>query len=103
LKLKFKRGLIRDGGGKSRLQVPVSWPTAADYDDGVDYDLEDPKSTDQNDPSKWKEVNCPKEIEFLLHLRNQQHFGQAETDGTPFTVESMKHKFNWSASTNEAE
>jgi hypothetical protein len=29
-KLKFKRRLIRDGGGISRLQVPVSWPTAAD-------------------------------------------------------------------------
>jgi hypothetical protein len=43
------------------------------------------------------------EIEFLLRLRNQRHFGQAETDGTPFTVESIKHKFNWSASTNEAE
>jgi hypothetical protein len=36
LKLKFKRGLIRDGGGKSRLQVPVSWPTAEEYDDEED-------------------------------------------------------------------
>jgi hypothetical protein len=62
LKLKFKRGLICDGGGISRLQVPVSWPTAADYDDAEDYDLEDPKSTNQKDPSKWREVNCPKEI-----------------------------------------
>jgi hypothetical protein len=96
------RGLIRDGGGISRLQVPVPWPTAADYDNEEDYELEDPKSTDQKDPSKWREVNCPKEIEFLLRLRNQRHFGQAETDGTPFTGESMKHKFNWSASTNEA-
>jgi hypothetical protein len=78
-------------------------PTAADYDDEEDYDLEGPKSTNQNDPCKWKEVNCPKEIEFLLLLRNQRHFGQAGTDGTPFTVESMKHKFNWSASTNKAE
>jgi hypothetical protein len=41
-----------------------SWPTAADYDDEEDYDLEDPKSTNQKDPSKWKEVNLPKEIEF---------------------------------------
>jgi hypothetical protein len=62
-------------------------------------------------PQKWRQywrhnrnpVNCPKEIEFLLQLRNQRHFGQAESDGTPFTGESMKHKFNWSASTNEAE
>jgi hypothetical protein len=84
LKLKFERGLIRDGGGISRLQVPVSWPTAADYDDEEDYDLEDPKSTNQMDPSKWKAVNCPKEIEFLLRLRNQRHFGQAETDRDSF-------------------
>jgi hypothetical protein len=32
-------------GEISRLQVPVPWPTAADYDDTEDYDLEDPKST----------------------------------------------------------
>jgi hypothetical protein len=102
-KLKFKVGLICDGGGISRLQVPVSWPTGADYDDEEDHDLEDRKTTNQNDPSKWKEVNCPKEIEFLLRLQNQRHFGQAESDGTPFTRESMKHKINWSASTNEAE
>jgi hypothetical protein len=50
--LKFKRRLIRDGGGISRLQVPVSWPTAAYYEDEEDYDLEDPKSTNQKDPSK---------------------------------------------------
>jgi septal ring factor EnvC (AmiA/AmiB activator) len=51
-KLKFKTGLIRVGGGISRLQVPVSWPTVADYDDKEDYDLEDPNSTNQKDPSK---------------------------------------------------
>jgi hypothetical protein len=79
-KLKFKRGLILDGGGISRLQVPMSWPTAADYEDAEDYDLEDPKSTNQKDPSKWSQVNCPKEIEFLLRLRNQRHFGQVETE-----------------------
>jgi hypothetical protein len=66
--LKFKRGLIRDGGGISRLQVPVSWPTAADYDKEEYFELEDPKSTNKKDPSKWREVNCPKEIEFLLRL-----------------------------------
>jgi hypothetical protein len=62
LKLKFKRGLIRDGGGISRLQVPVTWPIAADYDDTEDYDLENPKSTNQKDPSKWREVNCQKKF-----------------------------------------
>jgi len=73
------------------------------YDDAQDYILEDPKKVDARDPSKWQEVNCPREIEFLLRLRNQRHFGQAETEGTPFTTEHMKSKFNWNATTNEAE
>jgi hypothetical protein len=77
-----------------------------EYNDAEDYNLEDPKAVDQESPrdnSKWKEVNCPKEIEFLFQLRNQRHFGQAETDRTLFTKEDMKHKINWSASTEEAE
>jgi hypothetical protein len=103
-RLNFQRNRTTDGGGISRLQVPNSWPTMEEYDDNIEYNMEDPKAVDQRkDPSLWKEVNCPKEIEFLLRLRNQRHFGQAETDGTPFTTEDMKHKFNWSASTNEAE
>jgi hypothetical protein len=102
-RLNFQRNKTMDGGGISRVQVPCSWPTMEDYNEDYDYSLEDPKGIDQKDNSKWKEVNCPKEIEFLLRLRNQRHFGQAETDGTPFTTEDMKHKFNWSASTNEAE
>jgi hypothetical protein len=61
-KLKFKRGLNHDSGGISWLQVPRSWPTAAEYNDEVDYDPEDPKITKQDDPSKWKEVKRPKEI-----------------------------------------
>ena len=103
-KYRFQRGKTISGGGISRLQVPTSWPSVENYDDDIDYVLEDPKKVDkQKDPSNWKEVNCPKEIEFLLRLRNQRHFGQAETDSTPFTTERMKHKFNWNASTEEAE
>ena len=105
-RLNFQRNRTTDGGGITRLQVPHSWPTMNEYNEEEDYNLEDPKAVDQaapRDNSKWKEVNCPKEIEFLLRLRNQRHFGQAETDGTPFTTEDMKHKFNWSASTDEAE
>ena len=71
------------------------------YDDSIDYELEDPKSLNPNNSTQWREVNCPKEIEFYLRLRNQRHFGQAE--GTPFTSPSMKKKFDWSASTREAE
>ena len=82
-----------DGGRITRLLVPASWPTTATYDATVNYDLEDPKKV--KDESAWREVNCPKEIEFLLHLRNKRHFGQ--TEGTPFTMPTMKKRFNWSA------
>jgi hypothetical protein len=102
-KLQFQRGRMNKGGGITRLQVPKSWPSLEEYDVDQDYSLEDPKKVDQHDTTQWREVNCPKEIEFLLVLRNQRHFGQAETDGTPFTSENMKHKFNWNASSNEAE
>ncbi|OEU15138.1 hypothetical protein FRACYDRAFT_239817 [Fragilariopsis cylindrus CCMP1102] len=102
-RLNFQRKKTIDGGGISRLQVPTSWPTAEEYDEETEYNLEDPKTVDKDETSQWREAKCPKEIEFLLRLRNQRHFGQAETDGTPFTTESMKHKFNWNASTNEAE
>ena len=34
---------------------------------------------------------------------NQLHFGQSEHEATPFTTESMKQKFDWSKSTDEAE
>ena len=39
----------------------------------------------------------------MLRLCNQRHFGQAETDGTPFTTESMKEKFDWAGTTEEAD
>jgi hypothetical protein len=102
-RLNFQRKKTTDGGGISRLQVPASWPTADEYDEEKEYTLEDPKTVDKDETNESREAKCPKEIEFLLRLRNQRHFGQAETDGTPFTTEEMKHKFNWNASTNKAE
>jgi len=102
-RMNFQRGRYNKGGGITRLQVPVSWPTCEEYNESIEYELEDPKTISQTDNNMWKEVNCPKEIEFLIRLRNQRHFGQAETDGTPFTTTAMKHKFNWNASTEEAE
>lgn len=71
------------------------------YNDTIDYEPEDPKLLNSNKSAQWREVNCLKEIEFYLRLRNHRHFGQAE--GTPFTSSSMKKKFDWSASTQEAE
>jgi hypothetical protein len=102
-RMNFQRGRYNNGGGITRLQVPVSWPKRDEYDESAEYILDDPKLIDQQDDTQWREANCPKEIEFLIRLRNQRHFGQAETDGTPFTTETMKHKFNWNASTEEAE
>ena len=85
------------------MEVPFSWPTSESYDDDIEYELEDPKSINPNDGSQWRDVNCPKEIEFYLRLRNQRHFGQAETDRIPFTSSSMKREFDWAASTKSAE
>jgi hypothetical protein len=92
-----RRGGSR-GGGINRLQVPEAWPTLEEYDDNKQYEFEDPKKT-----TNWRDINCPKEIEFSLRLRNQRHFGQAESEGNPFTTPRMKHKFNWNASTSKAE
>jgi hypothetical protein len=102
-RLNFQRKKTIDGGGISRLQVPASWPTVNEFDEDTEYILEDPKMVDKEEANEWREAKCPKEIEFLLRLQNQQHFGQAETDGTPFMTKEMEHKFNWNASTNEAE
>ena len=74
--LKFIRGRMIDGCGITRLLVPALWPTSATYDATVKYDLKDPKKV--KDESVYREVNCPKEIEFLLRLQNQRHFGQAK-------------------------
>ena len=98
--LKFKRGKSIKDGGIKQLKVPASWPTLVTYDKNKVYQLEDPKTLTQED--QQQEENNPDEIEFLLPIRNQRHFGQAETDGTPFTTEAMKKKFYWQATTAEA-
>ena len=35
-------------------------------------------------------------------MRNQQHFGQAYSEKTPFTQEAIQTKFAWSGQTQEA-
>ena len=89
--------------GIDRLEVLVSWPTFKEYDDNVVYTLEDPKLIPKGDTDKWKTITCPNEIEFYLKLRNRWHFGQAETEGTPFTQPAMKEKIDWMSSTYQAE
>ena len=88
-----------------QVLIPDDWPDA-DIEDEEKIELSVPKKFDKkwkNDLSKWKTIKVPTEIEFYLRLRNQRHFGQAKSYGTPFTTDRLKAKFNWSASTTEAE
>ena len=72
------------------------WPTDAEhYEEG--QQLDDPKRV--TDSEGWKTIHCPKEIEFILTLRNRRYFGQAEIENTSFTRPVMKTRFNWAAST----
>ena len=84
--------------GIPRLQIPTSWPTLSDTNIPNSISLEDPKfATD------WRETKCPIEIDFLIKMQNQRHFGQSESDKTPITQEPLKSKLNWSASTSTSE
>jgi len=108
--------------GIDRVTIPSSWIQATEAmdreelknttrkentpetsEDDIMITLEDPKTADKDDPSLWAEVDDPKEVGFLLRLRNRRHFGQSEHENTPFTQEPLKKKFNWSATTAVAE
>ena len=94
-----KYNSIKNGNrsGLSRVEVPSSWPTSQEYDE-ENCKLDDPKEA-----TSWRTVVAPNEIEFLLKLRNRRHFGQSETEGTPFTTKRMKEQLNWNATTQAAE
>ena len=101
--LKYRRERANTSGGINRLEIPRGWPSMDAYNEDGEYDLIDPMKLDKDDSSVWRQINCPTEIEFYLRLRNQRHFGQAETDKTPFTTEERKEEFDWAASTSAAE
>ena len=63
----------------------------------------DPNNVDRDYESLWRVITIPAEIEFFLLKRNQLHFEQSEHESTPFTTETMKQKFDWNTSTEEAE
>ena len=69
------------------------------YSSDTQLDLQDPKAV--TNPDNWREIKCPAQIELMLKLENQKHFGQAE--GNHFTTEPLRSHFNWSASTHQAE
>ena len=55
-----------------------------------------------NDPN-WTTIKTPTEILFYCKIQNQQHFGQAYTEGTPFTKEPLRIRFSWNSQTREAQ
>ena len=59
--------------------------------------------TQNENPSVRVGIRSPPEIFYNTKMRNQQHFGQAETDDIPFTQELLKTKFNWNDLMHEAE
>ena len=76
------------------VTIPKLWTKKEE-----DAPLEDAKELykDKNrrkDPTAWAEIRSPPEILYYTKMQNRQHFGQAETDGTPFTQEPLKTKFN---------
>ena len=99
-RLDFQQGKDIQSAGISRVEVPISWPTSDQDPDTVEY-LKDLKQVKGEE--NWRMVTCPKEVEYYLKLRNRRHFGQAETEGTPLTATAMKEKFNWEATTYQAE
>ena len=97
--LRSIQGKSKASTGIHSLQVPSSWPSEPTHNSQADdFSLEDPKTA-----TDWRSVQCPQEIQFLLRLRNQRHFGQAQTDDTPFTRPPLSEQLNWSASTGTAE
>ena len=98
-RLVFTRGKTIKQQNIDRIQVPVSWPKFDNFSSDTPLDLQDPKTVTK--PDDWREIKCPAEIELMLKLHNQKHFGQAE--GTPFTREPLRSHFNWSSSTHQAE
>ena len=99
-RLGYARGKHNTQQSINKILVPMSWPTRETYNPDHPLTLSDPKLTK---PDDWRTVTCPTEIELMLTLRNQRHFGQAEYEGTPFTQEPLRTLFNWSASTHQAE
>ena len=73
------------------------------YGEDDEFQWIDPKKVDKDNESLWRDITVPAEIEFFLLKQNQLHFRQSEHESTPSTTESMKQKFDWNASIEEAE
>ena len=96
--LKYFRGKSVRSQAVNKIIVPSSW---ASYRKTDQNSLEDPKklyliTTDctdiSNDPNLMT-INTPAEILYYCKVRNQQHFGQTFTNGTPFIKEYLSTRF----------
>jgi len=84
----------------------TSWTTWSDNN----VPLEDPKKLYANTPNRtdvtnnpdWTTIKTPAEILYYCKMRNQQHFGQAYTEKTPFTKEPLRTRFSWNGQSREA-
>jgi hypothetical protein len=60
-------------------------------------------SQDPKTAKDWKKVFNKDELERILHERNRQHFAQAATDKTPFTVDPLYGLLGFTADTDFSE
>lgn len=85
-----KLGYLRREKGETavnRLEIPVD-PDA------------NPKEVDKDDPTKWRTIKVPSEIEKLIATRNRAHFGQAEG---PWLEPPLSQSVDFTASTITSE
>eukprot|EP00978_Attheya_sp_CCMP212_P011661 scaffold28910_cov40-Attheya_sp.AAC.4 len=61
------------------------------------------RSQDPKMAKDWKKVFNKEELERILHERNRQHFAQAATDKTPFTVDHLYGLLGFTADTDFSE
>ena len=64
---------------------------------------ETPNRNDISDDPNWTTIKTPAEILHYSRIKNQQHFGQAYTEGTPFTKDPLRTQFSWNGQTQEAQ
>ena len=105
--LKYFRGKTVKSQAVNEINIPTSWTKREKNDNSP---LEDPKKLYSNTPNKkdisndhnWITIKTPAEILLWCREKNRQHFGQAFSEGTPFTREPLSTRFSWNAQTHEA-
>lgn len=104
-KFRFHRGLAKASTSVHSIKNSTSWlaahpPVTPDIPDLI---LADPKQLDPDDQTQWIEITDPVDVDEFFRLCNCRHFGQAETEGTPFTTSPFNKDFDWAASSLAAQ